>query len=301
MKSKLMNLEHLESEQFPFRISTYTFDDFESIPEHSHEFTELVYVAEGAGEHIYNKQTHSISQGDVFIIDPDAEHGYSVKKNENLVVYNVLFLPKWLKSDFEALFQMSSFLDFFYVEPFLRNEARFQSHLRLDAEEQMEMEMLLKRISKECTKLKLGYQIITKTRLIEMFVFLSRCYKRENQPRSKLMDNDQKMMYFIEEFIEQRSEQPLTLEQMSEMCGLSIIAFSGKFKKLTGQTFIEYRNKIRIQKAKQLLEQTDYKILHISQEVGFEDLSFFNKLFKKLTGLSPRQYRKKFALPSDHQ
>lgn len=109
---------------------------------HSHEFTELVYVAEGAGEHIYNNQPYNISQGDVFIIDPDAEHGYSVQKDENLLVYNVLFLPNWLKNDFEALFQMSSFLDFFYVEPFLRNEARFQSHLRLTSVEQLEMLML---------------------------------------------------------------------------------------------------------------------------------------------------------------
>lgn len=288
---KLTNLEHLNSEAFPFHISTYAFQQGESISVHSHEFTELVYVAEGAGEHIYNKHTHIISKGDVFIIDPDAEHGYSVSEHEHLLVYNVLFLPKWLKNELESLFQMASFLDFFYVEPFLRNDARFEAHLSLTAEEQLEMQMLLKRISLECQAKPLGYQILTKTRLIEMLVFLSRCYKRDQQPAAKMLDTDQKMIHFIEEFIVQHSEQPLTLEQTSRMCGLSTAAFAGKFKRLTGKTFIEYRNEIRIQKARRLLEQTDLKILHIAQEVGFEDLSFFNKLFKKSTGMSPRRYR----------
>ncbi|MDF2662966.1 MAG: AraC family transcriptional regulator, partial [Paenibacillus sp.] len=64
-----------------------------------------------------------------------------------------------------------------------------------------------------------------------------------------------------------------------------------KFKQYNGKTFIEYRNEIRIRIAKELLAGTDGKILHIAQEVGFDDLSFFNKLFKQLEGISPGKYR----------
>ena len=72
---------------------------------------------------------------------------------------------------------------------------------------------------------------------------------------------------------------------------MSHSTFSAKFKLQVGQTFVEFRNQIRIQVAKDLLLKTNDKILSIALQVGFEDLSFFSKMFKQEVGIPPRQYR----------
>ena len=64
------------------------------------------------------------------------------------------------------------------------------------------------------------------------------------------------------------------------------------FKKETGKNFLEYVTELRIQKAKNYLIQTDYDIAEIAASVGYGDLKYFSKLFRKNTGLSPSEFRK---------
>jgi YesN/AraC family two-component response regulator len=104
---------------------------------------------------------------------------------------------------------------------------------------------------------------------------------------------DETILHNILEFINRHYAQPLTLAQISQVCGMSPSTFSMKFKQYIGQTFIEYRNDIRVRMAQEALLKTTHKITTISQDVGFDDLSFFNKLFKKITGVSPGEYRKR--------
>ncbi len=289
----LMNSKtFLESDSFQFYIAPYRFTANEIVEQHSHDFFELVYVAKGQGEHSYKGQHHSISEGDVFMIEPGEKHAYRSGSKQPLIVYNVLFQPALLRRELESLADVASFVDFFYVEPFLRSTVHFEAHLRLQPAEQMEIEPLLDRIVLDFKEKKLGYRILTKTRLIELFVFLSRFYHDRKHTPLTMLSTDEKIMQQISEFIRKHYAQPLTLVQMSDMCRMSTASFSTKFKQYVGKTFIEFRNEIRIKAAKQLLEQSDTKIVEIAAETGFDDLSFFNKLFKNTVGLSPSQYRK---------
>lgn len=292
----LKNDAFLESSDFPFFAGPYRIEEHAPIKPHSHEFIELAYVAEGIGVHRYKGEPFRIGAGDVFVIEPGAEHAYEVSEGSSLLVYNVLFIAGLLKSELETLSEVTPFVDFFYVEPFLRSAVHFQSHLRLDVYEQLEMKGLLDHIVAEFKSKKLGYRIVTKTRLIEMFVFLSRCYALHQSP-SPSFRTETNMLVRICEFIEQHYAQPLSLPQVSQLCGMSPSAFSAKFKQHTGNTFIEYRNKVRLTIAAHRIQLTEEKILTISQDVGFDDLSFFNKLFKQQYGLSPGQYRRQLKLP----
>jgi AraC family L-rhamnose operon regulatory protein RhaS len=125
-----------------------------------------------------------------------------------------------------------------------------------------------------------------------MFVFLSRCYDQMLHKPMTALATEHKVIERVAEFIELHHANPLSLAQVSQMCGMSQSAFTSKFKQYMGRTFIEFRNEIRIRTAKELMLATNSNILQIAQEVGFDDLSFFNKLFKQMTGLSPRQFRK---------
>ncbi|WNR46068.1 response regulator transcription factor [Paenibacillus roseipurpureus] len=85
--------------------------------------------------------------------------------------------------------------------------------------------------------------------------------------------------------------QSYSLEEMAASVGYSAPYFSRTFKKVVGENFSQYLMHIRIQKAKQLLLTTDMRTFEVSYQVGIENYRNFNKIFKKIVGMSPNQYR----------
>lgn len=94
------------------------------------------------------------------------------------------------------------------------------------------------------------------------------------------------------QFIQSRYTEDITLEQVSSTIGLSPKYLSALFKKEMGESFTEYVNHLRVEEAKGLLTVSDRTILDIALTVGFEDQSYFSKIFKKITGLTPNVYRR---------
>lgn len=104
---------------------------------------------------------------------------------------------------------------------------------------------------------------------------------------SKNNDLIRKAMLYISEHF----NTPLTLEETAAYVHLHPSYFSTLFKQLTGSSFKEYLNMVRIEESKRLLSNTEYSIINIAIAVGFEDQSYFSKVFKKYTGLTPKQFR----------
>lgn len=92
-------------------------------------------------------------------------------------------------------------------------------------------------------------------------------------------------------YISKHFSEPLTLDEVAEHVHLNPAYFSTLFKQSTGSSFKEYLNMVRIEESKRLLANTDYSIIDIAIAVGFEDQSYFARVFKKYTCLTPRQYR----------
>lgn len=83
----------------------------------------------------------------------------------------------------------------------------------------------------------------------------------------------------------------ISLEDVSRYVNLSPSYFSGLFKQCTGFSFKEYLNLVRIEESKRLLANTDYSIVDIAVATGFQDQSYFSKVFKRHVGVTPKQYR----------
>ena len=87
-------------------------------------------------------------------------------------------------------------------------------------------------------------------------------------------------------------ERRLTLKEISEAVGYSSSHFSLIFKKEIGHSPLNYFNLLKIQKACFLLDSTDMKISQICYKIGIEDAYYFSRLFSKIMGMSPRDYKK---------
>jgi two-component system response regulator YesN len=92
-------------------------------------------------------------------------------------------------------------------------------------------------------------------------------------------------------YIDSRLSQEISLEQVALMVGLTPTYFSALFKKTNNETFVHYRIHKRMEKAKELLAVPHIRIVDVAAEVGYEDYPHFTKTFKKMTGVTPSEYR----------
>ncbi|WP_240417818.1 response regulator transcription factor [Paenibacillus periandrae] len=104
------------------------------------------------------------------------------------------------------------------------------------------------------------------------------------------------MMKKVNEYVQQHYHKEITLSQIAEYSDLSISRFCVLFKKNNGDSFINYLNLYRIDKAKQLLLDLDLKVYEVADMVGFSSLPYFNRLFKSIMNQSPNEYRRSLGL-----
>jgi transcriptional regulator GlxA family with amidase domain len=94
---------------------------------------------------------------------------------------------------------------------------------------------------------------------------------------------------------------PHALEEAARESGLAERTFKRRFGKATGYAPIAYVQNLRVEEAKRLLEQTATPVDDVSWQVGYEDPAFFRRLFKRVTGITPSAYRRKFQIPQVYQ
>ena len=93
------------------------------------------------------------------------------------------------------------------------------------------------------------------------------------------------------DFIGENFERDLSLDEVAAHANLNAAYFSSCFKKMTGQSFVNYITELRIRRAKELLRDEHKKIGQISEMLGFNDTRYFAKIFKKYVGVTPSEYR----------
>lgn len=105
------------------------------------------------------------------------------------------------------------------------------------------------------------------------------------------LNGDSLIIRRAKDYIESHQFDPITLEEIARALNVSMFHFCRSFKKATGLTFVTYLNWVRIEKAKILLRNNSLRISEIAYEVGFQSLTHFNRIFRKLVDCSPTKYR----------
>jgi AraC-like DNA-binding protein/ligand-binding sensor protein len=105
---------------------------------------------------------------------------------------------------------------------------------------------------------------------------------------------------FARRYVEDHFRDRLSVEDVAKKAGLSPSHFSTVFRKATGQTFVEHVQRRRVEEAKSLLAGTPKTVTEICFQCGFTNLTYFNRVFRRWTGASPRQYRAN-TVPGGHR
>jgi transcriptional regulator GlxA family with amidase domain len=115
---------------------------------------------------------------------------------------------------------------------------------------------------------------------------------------SSLKAHNDRHILQIQNFLESENKSKWTPESLAKRAGMSLRTFDRRFRKATGESPSTYIQKLRVEKAKRLLETTNDTVEEISDKVGYEDSRSFRRLFCHLTALSPKTYRVKYGLPN---
>ena len=106
---------------------------------------------------------------------------------------------------------------------------------------------------------------------------------------------DTRPIRLAKQYIRQNYTRPIGLEEVSGYVGFSPTYFSTLFKKESGSNFVDYLSEIRMDRAKELLKETNLSVASICEQVGYSDLKHFTKSFRSYTGLKPNEYRKLYS------
>ncbi|MCZ8518304.1 MULTISPECIES: response regulator [Paenibacillus] len=118
---------------------------------------------------------------------------------------------------------------------------------------------------------------------------------------SFIQKRDDRLVHEIKQYLDLNYKDEITLQDMAERFFLSKGNVSRKFKQVTSENLTEYLSRIRIEKAKNLLVNPSIRISQIAEWVGFQDDKYFSRVFKKLTGTTPREFRNKGAGAGEHR
>ncbi|MNJ45331.1 HTH-type transcriptional regulator YesS [compost metagenome] len=91
-------------------------------------------------------------------------------------------------------------------------------------------------------------------------------------------------------FLQQNYMRDVSLDSCADEIGTNSFFLSKSFKQVTGNNFIDYLTELRMDKAKELLRETKLRISEVAEQVGYQH-SYFNRIFKKLEGMTPTHYR----------
>lgn len=283
--------KHFMKEDFPFWIHSFIHEDVVA-DMHKHDFVELVYVKNGRAQHSFEETSYDIQAGDVFIINPGESHGYKVAEGSKLEIINCLFWSSLIRDTLLHEMGISQTMDYFFVHPFLNQDERFHHRLNLTGREADVVLALLEGMLLENQSRSPGYEVILRLQLIELLILLTRNYSLQQSGRGIRPPNKNELLVQrICGYLERNYDQRISLAQLSQLFNISVRQLNRIFNLETGQSIIETLHRIRIEKAKHMLVETDEKIVTIANLVGYDDQAFFSRLFLRYVGFSPGRYR----------
>ncbi|GIP31484.1 AraC family transcriptional regulator [Paenibacillus sp. J2TS4] len=246
---------------------------------HFHPYYEIYYLLQGERDYFIKDRTHPIKEGGIVFIDK-----YELHKTTDTGVANherilLQFEDQWL----------SPFVDPVCYTPF-QSRSKW---IALNSEEKQAVEKLLFAMLGEYRDKPAGWKTNVQAMLTQLLILAGRRFMEEPENSPEQANPLQRKIYEIVEHINSRYMDEITLGSVAEEHYISPYYLSRKFKEVTGFTFVEYVNSVRIKEAQKLLRETDLKIIQIAEQVGYEQIAHFGRVFKQMMRVSPLEYRKR--------
>ena len=284
--------------------------EYSMVSRHLHETYELYYLLEGQRYYFIERQTYLVKAGDVVLIKPNQIHKTSMAgesyHNRILLQIDRTFMDGVLKAcgleNMEAVYGEDAEI------------------LHIPKEKQPMILELFTSMEQEMVQKQKGWLTAVKLQLARLLLMISRCRsaaeeqnskgkwylvesayeKKENRHGTSIQEEGGRTSTIwkhqkvnqVADYLGRHPETSESLEELARRFYISKSYLSRIFREVTSFTVNEYKNVSRIKKSQQLLLHSDCSITEVSDLLGFENLTYYERVFKKYTGTTPLKYRK---------
>jgi AraC-like DNA-binding protein len=264
---------------FPIQYYYLDFQDPRYVMEmHWHEELEIIRVLSGDFELFINNERYPLHEGEVAFVGCGCLHrGIPHDCVYECVVFDVNMLCRQSNDATEK-----------FILPIAKKQAGIKCILNSEEED------ICRSVAKLIESLKNKrefYELQVYSQLFDVFASLYTCGYVSTSSTPKLSAQAKRISKLLD-WIDENYTEHITLDELSEICGISKKYLCGVFKRYTSKTPINYINELRIENACYEMTLGEKNVTEAAYSNGFDDLSYFSKLFKEHKGISPSQYRK---------
>lgn len=245
---------------------------FRSLPHH-----ELILVCNGIGTYKIKNKKYLLKRGMLLYIAPDIP--YSIEMDSKMP-------SGFLTVHF-------SFTGIYFNDGkwnIKQDVSRLPLHPAQELQDILPIEEQFQKLVDSWNEKLPEYEFVTRTQLQELIISVTRNLGKKEGNYSASLKVEK-----IIQYMHQNLNKKISLSELSELVQMSSFYMSRNFKEVTGYTIIEYFNKLKIDKSKELLLEGNKKIKEVAEELGFIDEFYFSRVFKKVEGTNPSEFSSKIV------
>lgn len=253
---------------------------------HNHEFFEIVYVKQGSCFNYINGETVSLKAGDFCFHAPGTIHAIWAFSDED-IIYNIVIRQSTFAQYFLGLFSEADILSQFFAHVIYHSDEF--PYLIFHTGNDKELVSIIEKAEMVYSNDERFKKQLLNALLAEFFAMLLRDHEKDVYVPTASKQTDDNLV-FILHYMEEHFA-TVSLKELSNFFGYSERQLQRIIKKATGKTFMENIQLHRIKRAENLLQKSDLPVEQIALEVGYSSTNNFRKIFYKITGHMPNEYR----------
>ena len=268
-------------------IDIRTHTRFIPFPKHRHNFIEILYMCEGHTFHRIDGNTEiELKAGELLFLN-QLSYQEIAEAGENDIGINFMIQPQFFDQVLPMLDKGNELSEF--ILRGLRNKGDGPNYLHYQVAEVLPIQILIENLVWNLLNRPVHHRQMNQMTMGILFMQLSNHTDKLAQYHNDVFQDvfAQEIMKYIED-----QYKTATLEELSAEMNVALSTMSKIVKKSTGQTFKELLKKQRLLRAANLLEYTKIPVTDIIEMVGYDNTSYFHRIFKETYHMSPKQYRK---------
>lgn len=271
------------------------------VPAHDHVFHEIVFVESGTAEHVTAGEARKLRPGDVIVIQPQVWHAYHSPRG--FCIINCLIAPRLIQRFGGLLEEVEGAFELFRRRA-RRPEAEPPVVLHARPSDRQALLQHLETIMQERAEQRNGWSVAVTAELLKVLLLTARLRgqvtagaDRDELPvdaaGARLADRTAQAVLDTVSHLEAHFAERVRLGTLSQRVHLSPGHLSRAFARRMGMGVMEYVARLRMEEACRLLRWSDRPVKSVAAAVGYNEIAYFSRRFKEMTGESPRAYRRK--------
>ena len=275
------NTKHGEA-SFPVqKYITQLAPDVPMVRLHWHEEAEFTLITEGDCIYQIDLVDYEVKEGDLLFVPPLLLHAISQDTSETVSSETYVFHMNFLGGNSTDICSTR------YLTPMMNQEFSVPCLITPEHPAYASLRKIFNQITSLYNEMIIGYELALKSLFLQA-VFLLVQYRGENTSADTKVSSDK--LKQVLDYIELHYAETISVSELAKLCYFSDYHFMRFFKKHMSMTCVEYINNLRLEKSVELFEKGNASILEVSLSVGFHNLSYFHRAFKKKYHMTPRSF-----------